>query len=279
MFFASNFYLPYLFNDINKANFNIRTRAINIVLLYTAGIAGASTAGFVLDTESLRRSVRVKIAIAMLVTGFTSIWTGALAWQHGTTRAQTEAQDFRLIDFTDRAYIGPLLLFLAFGFIHCVFQYCNDFFITVLADNIKTASGADIAGFFRSIEALGLAVSLKLTSLELSFMTDLIIAWILTIGSVLVAGIMLIMRVQDAGVFLVDEAKETESDQIHWFGNHVFLGDESNRESIGDWARNLIGEMTVPSVHGSHDSKDMSKDRRSTRWSAGWPGHRVRHLV
>ena len=213
MFFVSRFYFPYMFNDINLANFNIRTRALNIVLFYSAGIAGAFTAGSILDTGSLRRSVRIKIAVALLVTGFTSIWTGALVWQRNTTRSQTEAQEFQLIDCTNRAYVGPLFLFLSFGFVHFIFLNCIYYFIAALADSSETASTADFSGFFVSIDAFGVAVSWKISDLKLPFMTDLAVVWGLTIGSILVAAVMLIIRIGDFDVCDIDEPKYCESDQ------------------------------------------------------------------
>ena len=212
MFFVSNFYFPYMFNDINLANFNIRTRALNIILFYTAGIAGATVAGHVLDAKFLRRTVRIKIGLAMLFLGFTSIWFGALAWQHPISRAETKAPGFRLIDCTERTYLGPLFLFLAFGFVHFIFQNCNYYFMTALADCSKTASMADFAGLFKSIQAVGVAVSWKLSNLELPFMTDLIIAWSLTIGCISIAAPTLIVKVQDTGVASLKSEPKSRSD-------------------------------------------------------------------
>lgn len=41
MFFASNWFYTYQFNDVNLAHFNTRTRALNNVLYWTAQIFGA----------------------------------------------------------------------------------------------------------------------------------------------------------------------------------------------------------------------------------------------
>ena len=199
MFFVSNFYLPYVFNDINLATFNIRTRALNVVLFYGAGVAGAYSAGCVLDAKSLQRTTRVKIGLAMLIVMFSSVWGGAYAWQQPFTRPKTEAVGFRLIDFTEKAYAGPLVLFIALGFVHFVFQNCIYWFMTVLAENSATASTADFAGFFKSLQAVGAAIAWRLSNLELPFKTDLALSWGLSIASVVIAAFLLMSKIRDAG--------------------------------------------------------------------------------
>ena len=206
MFFVSNFYLPYVFNDINLATFNIRTRALNIILFYAAGIAGAYSAGYVLDTKRFRRTTRLRLGLGLLIILFSTIWTAAYFWQRPFTRPRTEAAGFQLIDCTQKAYIGPLFLFIGLGFVHFVFQNCIYWFMTTLADCSTTASRADFAGFFKSLQAVGTAVAWRLSNLELPFKTDLAIAWGLTVASVVVAVPVLISKVKDTSrVALVED--------------------------------------------------------------------------
>ena len=49
MFFTSNWFYTYHFNDVNAAKFNTRTRALNSVLYWLAQIVGAAIFGFLLD--------------------------------------------------------------------------------------------------------------------------------------------------------------------------------------------------------------------------------------
>ena len=198
MFFVSNFYLPYVFNDVNLTTFNIRTRALNIILFYAAGIAGAYSAGYLLDTKYFTRTTRVRLGLGLLVTLFSSAWTGAYFWQRHFTRPETEAIGFQLIDCTQKAYIGPLFLFIGIGFVHFVFQNCIYWFMNTLADCSTTASRADFAGFFKSLQAVGTAVAWRLSNLELSFKMDLAISWGLTVASVVIAVPLLIGRVKNA---------------------------------------------------------------------------------
>jgi hypothetical protein len=76
MFFASNLFYTYQFNDVNLAQFNTRTRSLNNVLYWTAQILGAAVFGVILDLGFLRRTTRAKVAwISMFVLTMV-IWGG-----------------------------------------------------------------------------------------------------------------------------------------------------------------------------------------------------------
>ena len=194
MMFVSNFYLPYMFNDINLARFNIRTRALNVVLFYAAGIPGAYAAGTFFDRKSLSRSLRTATGLALLLALFMSIFGGAYAWQKGVDRQQTQAPGFHLIDCAEQTYVGPLFLFLAFGFTHFVFQNCIYWFMTTLAEASETASTSDFAGFFKSLQAVGAAIAWRVSNEDLAFEENLFISWIVVGASILIGVPVLIMR-------------------------------------------------------------------------------------
>ncbi|KAG1775738.1 hypothetical protein EV702DRAFT_413834 [Suillus placidus] len=59
MFFASNYFYTWLFNDYNGTLFNIRTRSLNNLVYWTAQIFGSFFVGhFVLDLKRFRRRLR-----------------------------------------------------------------------------------------------------------------------------------------------------------------------------------------------------------------------------
>jgi hypothetical protein len=62
MFFASNWFYTYQFNDVNLAQFNTRTRALNNTLYWIAQMFGAGIFGFALDFPNIRRTTRAKAA-------------------------------------------------------------------------------------------------------------------------------------------------------------------------------------------------------------------------
>lgn len=68
LFFSSNFFYTYHFQDVNLAKFTIRTRSLNSVLYWMAQIVGASIFGYALDIQSLSRPLKARIALVALFT-------------------------------------------------------------------------------------------------------------------------------------------------------------------------------------------------------------------
>ena len=66
MFFSSNYFYTYHFQDVNTPYFTLRTRSLNGVLYWISQIIGAGVFGFALDTPMLRRPTRAKAALAAL---------------------------------------------------------------------------------------------------------------------------------------------------------------------------------------------------------------------
>ena len=116
MFFASNWFYTYQFNDVNLAKFNVRTRALNNVLYWTSQIFGAYMFGYALDISTFRRTTRAKAALIALFTITMAIWGGGYAWQKQYTRAETTPKTYIKIDWTDSGYIGPMFLYMFYGF-------------------------------------------------------------------------------------------------------------------------------------------------------------------
>lgn len=116
MFFASNWFYTYQFNDMNLPRFNIRTRSLNNVLYWSSQIFGASIFGFALDAKSVRRTVKAKAAWVVLFVITMAIWGGGYAWQKQYTRAEVTAKGYVKDDWTTSGYVGPMFLFMFYGF-------------------------------------------------------------------------------------------------------------------------------------------------------------------
>ena len=100
MFFASNWFYTYQFNDVNYARFNVRTRALNNALYWLAQILGAGVFGFALDFPNVRRTTRAKIAwVVMLLLTF-AVWGGGYVFQ----RRYRRDDDSHHFDWTDGGY-------------------------------------------------------------------------------------------------------------------------------------------------------------------------------
>ena len=121
-FIASNWFYTYQFQDVNLPNFNIRTRSLNGVLYYISQIIGAYIFGFALDTPRISRSMRAKICIVSLFVLTMVIWGGGYDFQKTYTRAETSADGYVKMDWSDDGYIGPMFLFMFYGFFDAAWQ-------------------------------------------------------------------------------------------------------------------------------------------------------------
>lgn len=207
LFFSSNYFFPYQLNDINLAVFNVRTRALNNTLFWASEIPGAYLAGCTLDMRFLNRPARVKAALGALLIIVMSIWGGGYAWQTKYTRPQTASPHFTKVDLTDPEYIAPMFLMIAYGFFDGVWQTSIYWFMGALADNSSTASVADFAGFFKSLQSVGAAVAWKLNNLNSPFLVDLSVTWGILVGSLLCAAPMLMAKIKDTD-FIDGERQE-----------------------------------------------------------------------
>lgn len=126
MFFSSNWFYTYQFNDVNLAQFNTRTRALNNTLYWLAQMIGAFVVGFALDTYNIRRTTRAKIAwIFMFVLTF-AVWGGGYAYQRQYVRKpKNKNPNLDLgMDWTSEGYVGPMFLYIFYGFYDAAWQTC-----------------------------------------------------------------------------------------------------------------------------------------------------------
>jgi hypothetical protein len=125
MFFASNWFYTYQFNGMNAAHFNTRTRALNNTLYWLSQIVGAFVFGFALDIKGIRRTMRAKGALAALFIITMAIWGGGYAWQHKQDeRYLTSDKNYNKVDFADGGYVGPMFLYMFYGFYDAAWQTC-----------------------------------------------------------------------------------------------------------------------------------------------------------
>jgi MFS family permease len=128
MFFASNAFYTWQFNDFLGAHFNIRTRSLNNLLYWMSQIFGALIFGHGLDFAGVRRSMRAKVSFIVLFVLTMVIWGGAYA-----AAAKQDSRDivegtknYVGIDWTDggEKFLGPMFLYMFFGFYDAAWQTC-----------------------------------------------------------------------------------------------------------------------------------------------------------
>lgn len=84
MFWSSNWFYTYQFNDVNAAYFSTRTAALNNVLYWLSQMVGSFTFGFCLDYQGFGRPLRAKLAWIALFSLTMAIWGGGYAFQDYT---------------------------------------------------------------------------------------------------------------------------------------------------------------------------------------------------
>ena len=129
MFFASNWFYTYHFQGYNLPNFNIRTRALNSVLYYISQIIGAWIFGFALDSPRFGRATKARIAVGLLFVLTFVIWGGGYAFQRTYNRAETSAEGYVKLDWTSDGYLGPMFLFMFYGFYDSVWQTTSYWYV------------------------------------------------------------------------------------------------------------------------------------------------------
>ncbi|KXT08618.1 hypothetical protein AC579_5971 [Pseudocercospora musae] len=210
MFFASNWFYTYQFNDVNLAQFNTRTRALNNTLYWLAQIAGSGVFGFALDTNRIRRTTRAILAWAALLVLTFAIWGGGYAFQRGYTRAQVRATpDDHRRDWTDSNYVGPMFLYIFYGFYDAAWQTCVYWFMGAMTNNGRKL--ANFAGFYKGIQSAGAAIIWRLDGLENApeYMTLFISNWVLLAGSLVIAAPVMFWKIRDT-VSLEDDLRFTD---------------------------------------------------------------------
>ncbi|KAF3388435.1 hypothetical protein F1880_003719 [Penicillium rolfsii] len=212
MFWSSNWFYTYQQNGINGAYFDTRTKALNGFLYWFAQIVAAVIIGPLLDFEGVRRSVRAKIAFAVLFVLTMVIWGGGYAWQKHYTREDVgkdaiAAGTFTPWDWTTKGYVGPMFLYFFYGMYDAVWQGVVYWFMGALGNSGRRL--ANLAGFYKGLQSAGSAVMWSLDSKETPFMNELASNWGILSGSLLVALPVVLMRIRDT-VPIEDDLKGTD---------------------------------------------------------------------
>ncbi|EGV60596.1 MFS general substrate transporter [Yamadazyma tenuis ATCC 10573] len=183
MFFASNWFYTYHFNDVNAARFNIRTRSLNSLLYWLSQMVGAFGFGLVLDWERFNRKTRTKIAWGILMALTLAIWGGGLKFQLQYTRESV--MHMELYDYKHRAYIGPMFLYIFYGMYDAIFQNFIYYLLGAISNNPKKT--AIYGAFYKSIQSAGAAIMWRLDYYEIPYINMFASCWALCAGSVMIA--------------------------------------------------------------------------------------------
>jgi len=122
LFFASNWFYTYQFQDVNLAQFNVRTRALNSTLYWLAQMFGALVFGVALDFPYIRRTTRARAAWLLMFVLTIAIWGGGYVFQKKYIRMDPDAP--KHYDWKSNGYVGPMFLYISYGFYDAAWQTC-----------------------------------------------------------------------------------------------------------------------------------------------------------
>ncbi|KAF1934971.1 MFS general substrate transporter [Clathrospora elynae] len=191
MFFSSNWFYTYQFNDVNYARFNVRTRALNNTIYWLAQLLGAGFFGFALDFPNTRRTTRAKMAWAVMFLLTFAVWGGGYVFQNKYTRSSS-AHPY---DWTDDGYLGPMFLYIAYGFYDAAWQTCVYWFMGAISNNSRKL--ANFAGFYKGIQSAGAAIVFRLDGYKRPYMDMFLSSWILLAGSLVIALPVMLLKIKD----------------------------------------------------------------------------------
>lgn len=235
MFLASNWFYAYHFNSVNLAYFTVRTRALNSLLYWLMQMVGAFIFGQLLDLKYFSRPTRAKINFGILIAITLGIWGGGYAFQKTYTRESI----LQPTDWSDGNYIGPMFLYMFYGFYDASFQTCTYWYMGSLSNNARKL--ANFAGFYKGIQSAGAAGMWRLDAQKTAYMTEFASCWGLLLGSMLIASPVIFFKIKDS----TDVAQDLK------------FSDETAADVLGDKPQDSY-EMEKPQTPHHEDTKVAS---------------------
>ncbi|KAG2145806.1 MFS general substrate transporter [Suillus clintonianus] len=195
MFFASNYFYAWLFNDYNGALFNIRTRSLNNFVYWTSQIFGSFLIGhFVLDLKRFRRRFRAFLCWSIVVVFVFAIYTWAYFYQKTYTRA-SESPTAVKMDMNDPDYSAHVWLMILFGLLDSMWQTTAYWLMGAMSND--PAKLAVFAGFYKCFQSSGSAIAWRLDALRRPYMNIFVSTWVLVAAGMMCAFPLVYVRVKD----------------------------------------------------------------------------------
>ncbi|KAF4435886.1 putative DUF895 domain membrane protein [Fusarium austroafricanum] len=225
MFFSSNWFYVYQQNVVNGAYFATRTKALNSLLYWFAQIVAAAIWGYLLDLEHFRRSVRAKIALVVLFILTFIVWGGGYVHQKTYTRGDAPIDT----DWKDSGYIGPMFLYIFYGFYDAAWQATVYWFMGALSNSGRRC--ANYIGFYKGIQSAGAAISANLDARKVSFQSQFISNWVLLAASLVIAAPVIFLKIRDH-VELEEDLQGTDETLADVAPPHVLVNSGYAAENI-----------------------------------------------
>ncbi|KAI1082718.1 MFS general substrate transporter [Whalleya microplaca] len=194
MFFASNYFYTYQFNDVNAYFFSTRTRAFNNIWYWVTQIIGAAAFGAFLDWSKFCRRTRTLMGWAILFTLVMVIWGGGFVFLKQTNRNILSPN----MDLFDNNYIWYLIMYISYGLLDSLWQVFCYYTMGALSNDPRKL--AYYAGFYKSIQAVGATAISKLDADKVPFDINFGTSWGLVAGGLILALPLYFWRLHDTEI-------------------------------------------------------------------------------
>ncbi|KLO11265.1 MFS general substrate transporter [Schizopora paradoxa] len=196
MFFASNWFYTWQFNDYNGALFDIRGRALNNVVYWSSQIFGSLGIGFLLDSKHLTRRSRAFAGWGVLFVMVFAVNGWSYAYQRNYTRATVSpANGYVPIDIHDSDYPARVWLMIFCGLLDSMWQTAAYWLMGAVSND--PAKLAYLTGFYKALQSAGAAGIWRADGVGLPFMNIFVSTWVLCAAGLICALPMLYIRVKN----------------------------------------------------------------------------------
>jgi len=229
MFFSSNWFYTYQFNGMNGAHFNTRTGALNNTLYWIMQIVGAFVFGYALDLN-VRRTYRAKGCLFALFVLTMTIWGGGWAWQSKQDPRSVVAaagDDYEHTDWIDGGYVGPMFLYMFYGFYDAAWQTAVYWFMGALSNSGRKT--ANFAGFYKGIQSAGAAICWSIDARKTEYDNQFFSCWGLLIFSLVCAAPVIWLKIKDT--VPVEEDLQGTDETVQDVMPTTKLGDEHRHDT------------------------------------------------
>lgn len=226
MFFASNWFYAWQFNEFNDALFNIRARSLNNLVYWLAQMVGSIAIGMLLDRSTISRRARAFSGWIVLFVMVFVVHIWAFFYQRQYTRATFPDGAIKM-DIFDKGYAGRIMVYIFCGLLDAMWQTMSYWIMGAMSNDPSKL--AHFAGFYKSIQSAGGAGSWRADGVKTPFMNMFLSTWILLVAGLIFALPMIHLRVKNH-TELADETLLRMDDSGHI---KETIHDREPRDSLG----------------------------------------------
>ncbi|KAJ3564728.1 hypothetical protein NP233_g8098 [Leucocoprinus birnbaumii] len=194
MFWASNWFYTWQFNDFNGALFNIRTRSLNNLIYWLSQIVWSYFIGWLLDRDTVRRRARAFIGWGILFAMLWATYIWGYFYQREYTRESIPPEASKM-DLNDGSYVGRALLYALCAILGATWQITVYWIIGTMSNDLNKL--ACFTGLYKSIQSAGAAVVWRADAIKVPYQNIFLSTWILSVVGLAFALPMINWRVVD----------------------------------------------------------------------------------